>query len=1322
MRYVRFAGVMKLSLVLIAVIIPCLSLGNVPRGDTNFNPRNIQNTLSVAKHEEIPVRGYSISNKLGKADINLKKILTTPTPTKNEENYRVIVLFKEGTSDKQMQRNIVSSSEIIYSYSVIPGLACSLSRDQLALVLNLDIVERVYLSQPKVVLQNNRDFLAQDTSIPSTWWRSLISDDQTNLTGNGVNIAILDTGLGYNDSGQIKFHQDFEGRVLVSKNFVSVNGSRELGAYHDDHGHGTHVAGIAAGSGAASGGYYQGIAPRARIFNLKVGGATGSIEPIDVIAAIEFAITQSADVICMSFGDLFPEAHNPQTLALANATDQGITCVAAVGNSGPGYFSSGTPASGPDVISVGSVNFNGQLARSSSRGPALNLKPLPALAAPGVGIVAPESVGSLLSLEYQFYGLQIPGSNNNNYLVLSGTSMACPVVAGCAAILLEAEPNLTPETIRGILTRTATPISYSQNDIGAGIVNISAALEYLREMTNPNEIALFSPSNLPFPPYDLQKFPGDRQAFNLSVFSGLVGAFSIETSAINSIDVHLETSDLLFSTPDRTDVMAEITILHGCPTGEHNITFRLRYKATGVIFDTLTYTFTVGYPRARILFDSFHGLNDFLYGAPSIVNQELDFYQLFSLLTEMNFSCSYYMDNWTLNYNPNLNGKLLSAPLLDYYDVLVLHAPVLPYTAEELEAIKGFYEQGKGVLIFGNPVEVISARAVQEVINALGLGIAVSIETYVNNTDVPVNSAISSTLSGIEKIRWSKGLSFNASPGQSLVQSGGRDLIVQADERSSGGGRFCAIGSEALFLNDAFDNSQIGGNHTKLARNVFTFLSPFENYYFTRFIEGNPNNFTGNAHYIYTTHQNGTPVELNPSVVKITHANQTQSIPSTQVSLGVVQVNSGLDYQATFAPHLLEVQFLAAGKQYNQSMRFLKINSSFVRILEIRQDKDNLLRGTNQIVNYSVITGGDVARIDAYTGSTAMSISSDAPTQQIKNTLVFNGTSWNLTFNSNLTRAAGYYWTYFVETGPRGFSWPNNINRSYFHYQNNAPRIIPEQSFFDEVQLSEMKQGNSVRVLQQQVNSRISLRIAAEDSVTFEDDPRELSISAEFISVIFFKNSIELIQATRGILVQDLVYNPGENYFQGNFYIPSEISLSADFQVSVNQGEKYGGLILLTVTDSEGATGIDYVVFSFGDTLAIPNSTTIFIILGVLAGIGIFIYFLARKPKEKPGSEREYSPRYGTASISPTTIVDEIQRALASSRELPFTTIREITGLQGPTLRAELRAFAHNLGISVDENSVFVPTQSEDIFLSFLVDLYSEYSWKASQGNYWDDF
>jgi len=396
--------------------------------------------------------------------------------------------------------------------TLVPGAKLPNEFKKFAQNRNLDIINGVALDLPNSVLKMlaahpNTFQLHYDREVATHNYRTSITvgaravQQLIGYTGAGVGIAVIDSGI-------TSFHDDLTstssalypyGNQRVKKFVDFVNG-RALP--YDDNGHGTHVTGIIAGNGYDSYGEKSGIAPKASIISLKVLDADGRGTISNIIAALNWvaanATTYNIKVVNMSVGAGVYESYwtDPLTLAAKAVTDKGITVVAAAGNLGKnvdGHLQYGgitAPGNAPWVLTVGASSTMGTLTRGddqmadfSSSGPtAIDFAAKPDLVAPGTGTVSLAAPGSTFYTTKAAYLLGGKlGLGSKPYLALSGTSMAAPVVAGTVALMLQANPNLTPNLVKAILQYTAQEYSgYKALREGAGFLNTLGAVELAR--------------------------------------------------------------------------------------------------------------------------------------------------------------------------------------------------------------------------------------------------------------------------------------------------------------------------------------------------------------------------------------------------------------------------------------------------------------------------------------------------------------------------------------------------------------------------------------------------------------------------------------------------------------------------------------------------------------------------------------------------------------------------------------------------------------------------------------------------------------------------
>jgi subtilisin len=341
----------------------------------------------------------------------------------------VLIGFKQvpGPSERALVRS--NGGVIKYSYTLVPAIAASIPEPA---------IEGLAHNPNVTVVEPDVEVHAIDEELDRSWGVKRIGAGTVHAAGNGgaeVKVAIIDTGIDYS-------HPDLDGNYQGGKDFVN-NDTDPM----DDNGHGTHCAGIVAAEDDGSG--VVGVAPQANLYALKVLDSGGSGYFSDVIAALQWAVDNDIEVTSNSYGS----SRDPGSLVQAafdNAASAGIVNVCAAGNSGRRNGTGDTveyPAKYASCIAVAATDSGDSRAYFSSTGPEVEL------AAPGVYI----------------YSTYLGG-----YATLSGTSMACPHVAGTAALVIAAGIG----DVRTQLQQTADDLGAAGRDplYGYGLVNAAAAV------------------------------------------------------------------------------------------------------------------------------------------------------------------------------------------------------------------------------------------------------------------------------------------------------------------------------------------------------------------------------------------------------------------------------------------------------------------------------------------------------------------------------------------------------------------------------------------------------------------------------------------------------------------------------------------------------------------------------------------------------------------------------------------------------------------------------------------------------------------------------
>ena len=395
----------------------------------------------------------------------------------------------------------------------LPMVAINARPDQIESLLATDRLRSIYRNAPLdfYLHQSRRTMRVEEMETDLALTRR---NGGLPVSGKGVTVAVVDSGIDashpdleidllnpnfsktidnvqvtMSDQDGLIVRTDSLGPAPLAGIVTPVYAERQLNT--DTHiGHGTHVAGIVAGTGEASGGLYRGIAPGAQLLGL---GSGYGLFIVGAVASFDYILVHQTDmnirVVNNSWGNsaVPPDPDHPVNVASRKLADRNIAVVMANGNDGPRPNSQSRFASFDWTFNIGAATKDGRLAGFSSRGlfgdPVLH----PTLLLPGTGgpaaydytsaVVATRSSTNVVSTGLDA-DLELPPAHVARYTQISGTSMAAPHAAGLIASVVGANPALTVDEVKSILTRTATPLAvYDEFEAGAGLANAHAAVD-----------------------------------------------------------------------------------------------------------------------------------------------------------------------------------------------------------------------------------------------------------------------------------------------------------------------------------------------------------------------------------------------------------------------------------------------------------------------------------------------------------------------------------------------------------------------------------------------------------------------------------------------------------------------------------------------------------------------------------------------------------------------------------------------------------------------------------------------------------------------------
>jgi len=395
--------------------------------------------LSLSTYPVIEDETLDLSDEI--ADIS-EEVEEIGEQNLNFEKYLVEI----DTSLYQPEMIEALGGEVRHEYDSMDVIAVEIPEIAVEQLENLNFVQdiekdRITEIEPPIVTQSEEYESEQETS--------------DNMDGDSVRIAVLDTGI---DNS----HQDFGNRIIDNQDFTG-DGAEDV------QGHGTHVAGIAAGDGD-----YPGVANEALLKNIKVLDNDGQGRASDIIAGIDYSIDKQVDVMVLSLGAEIDRCDGTDMISRSvdNAVEAGILTAVSAGNSGSDSQTITTPGCSEKGFTVGATNYNNDgIADFSSRGLTADERIKPDISAPGTAIMAAEA------------------GTEDGYVMKSGTSMSAPFVAGAFALMIGQNDGLEVEDYYDAVLDTATDLGKDQSAQGMGKINKTASINQisLSETTDEDE-------------------------------------------------------------------------------------------------------------------------------------------------------------------------------------------------------------------------------------------------------------------------------------------------------------------------------------------------------------------------------------------------------------------------------------------------------------------------------------------------------------------------------------------------------------------------------------------------------------------------------------------------------------------------------------------------------------------------------------------------------------------------------------------------------------------------------------------------------------------
>ncbi|MFX0126346.1 MAG: S8 family serine peptidase, partial [Candidatus Hodarchaeota archaeon] len=452
--------------------------------------------------------------------------------SENNPGFDLLIMFRSKIPNLE-----VFDSYIIKKYSNFPVIRIKFNDSTSRFRFFNHYQDQIHCIEPNYPLKGSFNVIPQSSSMESVSKiniRESVGADylySLGIMGNLTKIGIIDTGVYIHT-------KEFGTRIKGREVFVNRenNYSEDITDPNDAHGHGTHVAGVAAGN-------TTGIAPEAEIYSAKVihnmtiqgaGSGGGEETTAGILEAIDYLVNNSVDVINISLGQYhnLPSGVRDEIINFVSIMNNTLFTVSA-GNSGTSYGDRGTlnnPATALQCIAVTMTDIMGtSIYVPASKGPKVDYSLKPDIAAPGQGIRGPTIY--------------------DGYTDGIGTSFAAPIVAGAAALLIDylkqKNRSYSVSTIKSALLAGTHTLNHNIWEEGAGFLNITRSWEILdsaKYTNNTPELVYLHPQKLPFEPFEVL-FPGSSLLFNLTVISSSELSSTIEISDRISDFIAIPTTD-----------------------------------------------------------------------------------------------------------------------------------------------------------------------------------------------------------------------------------------------------------------------------------------------------------------------------------------------------------------------------------------------------------------------------------------------------------------------------------------------------------------------------------------------------------------------------------------------------------------------------------------------------------------------------------------------------------------------------------------------------------------------------------------------------------
>lgn len=1158
------------------------------------------------------------SKNLSQIYKNLENNLPLNLP--GSESLKNVIFQYTSSADQKTILNYVSKNGILVNnLNKLPFILAKIPENEYTYLKNNNV--NVFLDKEIQVLPNITSSISASSQITSyqkpidqIQGESLIKQG---YLGQGITIAVIDSGI--NDT-----HPDLANKVINHYNFVLAKYGfpQSEPDSSDGNGHGTHVAGLAVGSGAGvSGNPYIGVAPDANVYNLKVVNFEGFATESAIIMAIDYAINLEVNIITMSLGFSGSSPNDPVALALDIAVNTyGIVATVSAGNSGPGIGTVATPGAARSVITVGaSYNENDSATFFSSRGPNSDYRYDPDILAPGWYEISALAQGSLIYSSEKYYSPSLIVPNTNDlYAALSGTSMAAPITAGAVALLLSKYPNLTPQGVRAALMTTATNTGQPEYVQGAGFLNVTKASELINQTysSSPSSKIINAISLLPqrsiFPNSPVL-YPGDNIKVNLQFVSG-------NASNIGIVIKNSTIANLISYNKSDTYLQKETS---GGYYGELLLTFTVPLNPKPGIFET---NFTVTTDSKNFTLE----LGPIIVKIPTKQIAWNIWYQTDSTDTPS----ANYASLGTYLENKGIHLAVVNEPVslswIYQYNAIVFPDNELAISPSQITILKNYINNGGNVIIISSFYPFSDIENYNKLTTSYGI-------TVLNVTDMNIYDAgigqypdfmhESMQLQNVSSLQFNQNTTLNWNGGTYLSTTGqssafgrltnGSTVMAGFFGNSTVKGKLFVLGTEYWLYNEFF-----GPNEEQFANSLFNYAvndsSPFINIYQSSSEVKNGTSWSAGI-FVGTK---GFDIVSKPNVSLMLPNNTVININS---SLLYYQLGANLTYVPNqIGTYKLTVEYNKKTVSTTFNVYDTNVGYNLALIPNASQQEPYYLSGSGipsinigQSLSIGVLTNQSISNVnisveitlvpELYNQLSGYIPLTNALYSQHIQLVSQNSTYFTANFQTNNNFSEGFYVVEVLFTSSR-YSFQGSVYGEFFLVTPD-PVINKQTTTIN---------GKAVSNYNYSIGQYIKINTGQKFDFTIVGSLTNGIGDAfvVFIPLYPFIESQEIIDAWQ-------IPKVSSNTFQGSITIPKNDSLFNGVQ-TLNYGYGLWTGLLLILRDNQGNYD-QYVIFTMVQKQSVfanlpIDQVMIFFIFVVIPGVIVIIYYIKSKNKRSQDS------------------------------------------------------------------------------------------------------